>query len=320
MAVPRAQRHGEVSRLDDFLERPLADVAAPLLRRELPDEDAVPAGSHIGPYRVVRELGRGGMGIVCLAERGDAPDVETVALKVMRRDSAGRESMEPRFVQERRVLAALRHPGIARLLHEGVTHDGRPWFAMEYIDGVPIDAYVAMRKPGTPGTLELFARACDAVSHAHAQGVVHRDIKPSNILVTAAGEVKLLDFGIAKPDAASMITSLRTRTGHGRLTPDYASPEQLRGAAVTPASDVYSLGVLLYALLTGKNPLRRKPGLRGLVDRIAGPRLGSEFPGALQGIVRRALRRSARRRYRDAASMSAAISQLLNTDYTDDTD
>lgn len=296
--------------LDDFLERPLAEVAGPLLSAEMTDPDAITPGTLIGPYRVIREIGRGGMGVVCLAEATNETQGEArpaVALKVIRPELDAAATLE-RFRQERQILASLDHPGIARLIDEGITDDGRPWFAMEYVDGIPIDAFVAMHRPAIAARLELFADVCDAVEHAHARSIVHRDIKPSNILVITTGTPILIDFGIGKPLARASIRAILTRSGDGRVTRGYASPEQLRGGAVSPASDVYALGVLLYVLLTGRHPFARPShGVRGLLHLLRPPRLGAEFPRELDAVIARSLRRTPRRRYATAGELGAAV-------------
>lgn len=200
----------------------------------------------IGPYRVVRQLGHGGMGTVFLASREDAEFEQRVAIKLVRRGAAG-ESLLQRFRQERQILAALEHPNIARLLDGGTTSGGVPYLVMEYVEGTPIDDYCREHALSIEARLRLFLQLCDAVQHAHRSLVIHRDIKPANVLVTADGVPKLLDFGIAK------LTSVQTEGTVTRLmTPDYASPEQLAGRLVTTATDVYSLGLLLFELLAGK--------------------------------------------------------------------
>jgi serine/threonine-protein kinase len=238
---------------DDGTERiagSILDVAGRLNDAALPS-----AGERIGPYRVLRELGHGGMGSVYLAERADDDLSYQVAIKLMR---VGLMSPEPlrRFRAERQILANLEHPGIARLLDGGTTPGGVPFVVMEYVDGRPIDRYCGDRQLDVRERLELFRVVCGAVSYAHRNLVVHRDLKPSNLLVTAEGAPKLLDFGIAKlldPDEERVGATLAATTG-GLMTPDYASPEQVRGETITTASDIYSLGVLLYQLLTGRLP------------------------------------------------------------------
>jgi len=222
----------------------LADEAEDLLQ----STDGERRGRRCGPYRLIQLLGRGGAGAVFLAERADGEVEHRVAIKLLRHD-IGRPVFRDRFLQERQILASLQHPGIARLIDAGHTDDGQPYLVMDYIDGVSLDVYAA--KLELRDKLTLFLRVCDAVSYAHRNLVVHRDIKPSNILVDAAGEPKLLDFGIARIlDAATD----QTRTQERLLTPDYASPEQVRGAAQTTTTDVYSLGAVLYEILAGQAP------------------------------------------------------------------
>jgi serine/threonine protein kinase/tetratricopeptide (TPR) repeat protein len=213
---------------------------------------------RIGPYSVLRELGQGGMGVVYLAERDDHAYRMRVAIKVARGPVS--RSSEARLVSERQILATLEHRNVARLLDGGTTESGLPYLVMEYVEGEPIDVYCDRRQLTTDARLRLFRVVCDAVQHAHQSLIVHRDLKPANVLVTSAGEVKLLDFGIAKllkpelfPQAAPP-----TATALRPMTPDYASPEQVRGEPVTTASDVYSLGVVLYELLTGHRPFETR--------------------------------------------------------------
>jgi serine/threonine-protein kinase len=227
---------------------------------------ATPSGELVGRYRIVRELGRGGMAVVFLAERVDGDFRQQVALKLIQDRFPG-PSAVARFERERQILADARHPNVARLLDGGATEDGRPFLVMEHVDGEPIDAWCDRRRLSIRHRLRLFIQVARAVEHAHRNLVVHRDIKPTNILVTDDANVKLLDFGIARlmDDAAD--GAELTATFDRPMTPAYASPEQVRGEAVTTASDVYQLGVLLYLLLTGRWPYRtgQTSGARALV-------------------------------------------------------
>ena len=233
------------------------------------NEDELGAGVLIGPYRLVRELGHGGMGVVWLAERADGAVKRRVALKLPMLSVPGRMLAE-RFDRERDILARLTHPGIARLYDAGVSGRGQPYLALEYVEGERITTYCDEQKLGIKPRLELFLQVLRAAQYAHTNLVVHRDLKPANILVTSDGNVRLLDFGIAKllSDGTANETEL-TRMGGPALTPDYASPEQISGAAITTASDVYSLGVVLYELLTGVRPYKLKRDTRsGLEEAI----------------------------------------------------
>ena len=229
----------------------LGTPAANLLQPEAAGEAAASRiGRRIGPYQILAEIGHGGMGEVYRAARMDGQFDQEVAIKLVR-VGMGSSFLVQRFLHERQILASLNHPHIARLLDGGATEDGVPYLVMELVDGERIDAYCESRKLSVTERLRLFLEVCGAVQYAHQRLVVHRDLKPSNILVTKEGEPKLLDFGIAKmldPSADSETTMARP------MTPEYASPEQIRGDAITTATDVYSLGVVLYQLLTGRNP------------------------------------------------------------------
>ena len=212
-------------------------------------------GRQIGPYRMLRELGSGGMGAVYLAARADEVFEKFVALKIVRRGLDTEDSVQ-RFRSERKILATLEHPNITRLLDGGTTDDGLPYLVMEYVEGEPIDQYCDANKFSITERLKLFQAVCTAVGYAHQNLIIHRDIKPGNVLVTREGTAKLLDFGIAKlltlesGSGEATITMAR----HRYLTPEYASPEQVRGQTITTAADVYSLGVVLYRLLCGRSP------------------------------------------------------------------
>ena len=214
--------------------------------------------ARVGAYRLVRELGQGGMGAVHLAMRDDDAFHKRVALKILKR-GMDTDSIVRRFRTERQILAGLDHPHIARLLDGGSTADGLPYLVMEYVDGVPLGEYADVRQLDTTRRLQLFLLLCGAVQYAHQSLVIHRDIKPANVLVTQDGVPKLLDFGIAKllnAELTGQSLTAVTAPGLQLMTPEYASPEQVRGDAVTTATDVYSLGILLYELLTGRRPYR----------------------------------------------------------------
>jgi tetratricopeptide (TPR) repeat protein/tRNA A-37 threonylcarbamoyl transferase component Bud32 len=252
----------------------------------------LPPLQRVGPYQVLHALGHGGMGSVYLAERADGQLRYRVALKLLRRD-LDTPDLRDRFLAERQIVARINHPNITRLLDGGITDEGRPYFVMEYVDGLPIDQYCDEQRLPIGQRLELFRTVCAAVQHAHRNLVVHRDIKPANILVTADGTLKLLDFGIAKvldPAAFPDTPGGRTRTGTHLMTPEYASPEQLRGDAVTTASDVYQLGLLLYDLLAGNHPrLDRDAGTRHVEKPssfVTGARRGTPETGAAAAAAR----------------------------------
>ncbi len=227
---------------------------------------AAESGIRVGHYRMLREIGRGGMGAVWLAEHADGQFRQQVAIKLLHA-GAENEEISRRFRHERQILASLDHPNIARLLDGGTTEDGRPYFVMEHIEGLPIDEYCRQHQLSVDDRLRLFRQVCAAVHYAHQNLVIHRDLKPSNIVVTADGAPKLLDFGIAKLLQPDLAQSYDTLSGVTPMTPAYASPEQVRGEKLTTASDVYSLGVVLYELLTGRSPYRLKANTFGELMR-----------------------------------------------------
>jgi eukaryotic-like serine/threonine-protein kinase len=222
------------------------------LAQTLAAEEAVPTGARIGPYRVLGELGRGGMAVVYLAERADGSFAQRVALKLIKR-GVDTDEVITRFLQERQILASFNHPNVARLVDGGIAPDGRPFFAMEFVDGEPIDQFCDSRGLTVDERLDLCVAVGRAVQYAHRALVVHRDLKPSNILITPDREVKLLDFGIAKllHSSPEPLVAPRTQAFVRVMTPEYASPEQIKGEAITTASDVYQLGLLMFELLTG---------------------------------------------------------------------
>ncbi len=237
---------------DEFLETPAAQLSQIVSQEDISE---YPQGYRIGPYEFERRIGRGGMGAVWLATRFDKEYKRQVAIKMVKRGMNSQEILR-RFRTERQVLASLNHPNIARLIDGGSTPDGLPYLVMEFVEGTPIDEYCDHWKCTISERLVLFRDVCSAVHYAHQNLVVHRDIKTGNILVTPDGIPKLLDFGIAKllgPEGSTLDLA-QTRPEMRPMTLDYASPEQVRGEAITTATDVYSLGVLLYRLLTGKMP------------------------------------------------------------------
>jgi serine/threonine protein kinase/tetratricopeptide (TPR) repeat protein len=260
--TPRAAFLASVCDDDPLLLREVESLIASYERGEstqvtIADEYDAPSltGRSIGSYRIIREIGRGGMGAVYLASRADQAFEKLVAIKLIQRGLDTTDVVR-RFRSERQILAALDHPNITRLLDGGTTDDGLPYFVMEYIEGEPVDKYCDAHKLNITDRLQLFRAVCAAVHYAHQHLVIHRDIKAGNILVTAEGIPRLLDFGIAKLLAEGPGISDHTLTGTRAMTPDCASPEQVRGEPITTASDVYSLGVLLYRLLTGHRPYR----------------------------------------------------------------
>jgi hypothetical protein len=278
-------------------------------------------GRRIGPYQVVRPIGSGGMGAVFLAVRADDQYRKEVALKTLRFETSDAVSSR-RFRHERQILASLDHPNIARLLDGGATDEGMPWLVMEYVQGVSLIAYCQNHNLSLEKRIELFCLVCDAVQFAHQKLIVHRDIKPGNILVSDNGEPKLLDFGIAKllePTAGGANTSPRTATGLLLMTPDYASPEQVRGEAVTTSTDVYALGAVLYELLTGQRPhaLRNyDPGeIANAICKVgvsAPSRAGgSRFRGDLDNIVLKATHQEPARRYTSAGQLAEDLRRYL---------
>lgn len=311
---------------EGFLATSATSFAAPYLRDTVPTDGPHQAGTRLGPYRLIEQIGRGGMGSVWRAERCDGEFEQRVALKLIR-GGIDTDDVVARFRRERQILARLEHPNIARLLDGGVGPDGRPFLVMELVDGLPITSHCDDRQLTIEERLRLFIVACRAVGFAHRNLVVHRDIKPSNVLVSEGGELKLLDFGIARlldeesPDG-------RTGVTRRLLTPEYASPEQAGGAAVTTASDIYQLGILLYELLTGRRPhgaespatapVRRPSSVIRETDPAAGrpvlltpERLRSRLRGDLDSIALRALREEPELRYPTAEALAEDVERHL---------
>jgi tetratricopeptide (TPR) repeat protein/tRNA A-37 threonylcarbamoyl transferase component Bud32 len=271
-------------------------------------------GERIGPWTLVRELGHGGMGTVFLADRTDAEFTQRAALKIMR-GGAGDERLVTRFREERRILAALEHPNIARLIDGGATPLGLPYVVIEYVDGLPIDVFCERRGLDVRERIALFRRVCEAADYAHQRLIVHRDIKATNILVTADGVPKLLDFGIAKildAERAADTTVFRM------ITPESASPEQIRGEPITTAADVYALGVLLYRLLTKQGPYRLTSGsdtelIQVVCEQIpnAPSTIAPAIDADLDRIVLKALRKEPERRYGSVQQFSEDLQRYL---------
>ncbi len=280
-------------------------------------------GSRIGSYRVIRELGRGGMGSVYLAVRDDDQYEKQVAIKLIRRGMDTDDVLD-RFRHERQILANLEHPYIARLLDGGTSPDGRPFFVMEYVQGRPLDQYCRERELSVRERCRLFLKVCEAVSFAHRSLVVHRDLKPGNILVTPDGSPKLLDFGVAKlldPSAASgrTMTVLAMRP----LTPEYASPEQVRSGQISTATDVYTLGAILYELLSGKRPHEFSSYSPIELERVicdvdppppseTNAALRKQLAGDLDAIVAKAMRKEPELRYASVEQMAEDLNRYLN--------
>ncbi|WP_412069845.1 protein kinase domain-containing protein [Rubrivirga sp. IMCC43871] len=341
----RAAFLDDACRTDDAADPDLrAEVEAMLAQDEGAEaffEDfagsATPPPARVGPWQLVERIGEGGMGEVWRADRADGAYVQTAAVKLVRPGLA--PDLLARFRAERQILAGLDHPAIARLLDGGQAPDGRPYLALEYVDGEPITAYADRRRLGVDARLALFRQVCDAVAAAHRQLVVHRDLKPSNVLVTDAGQVKLLDFGIAKlldPAEGAAVAAPVTEADRRVMTPEYAAPEQVRGEPATTATDVYGLGVLLYELLTGTRPYRLESRVRRAVEQailetdptepstaVSGatdaatarstepPHLRRRLRGDLDQIVLKALCKEPTRRYDGAAALAADLGRHL---------
>ena len=300
----------------DFLEAPAMEslttgAGLPLPPPTLASDPLI--GQLAGPYRIEHEIGRGGMGTVYRAIRDDGTFLQEVALKVVKRGFDSADLIE-RIRRERQILAMVNHPHIARILDGGSAEDGRPYYAMEFVPGEPLTRHCFSRRLGLDERLQLFLDVCAAVAHAHQNLIIHRDLKPANIMVTGSGSVKLLDFGIAKiffedmPDVGPTIAA----GGAVLLTPNYASPEQVRGERVTTATDVYALGLILYEILTGKRAQQVTNSSPGELERAVcqaqparpsdaassdGVRPSSALRGDLETIVFKALQKDPARRY-----------------------
>jgi tetratricopeptide (TPR) repeat protein len=323
----RSQCGGDAALIEEvrsLLEACQAEERVTALRLQEPQngEGNHPAHQRVGPYEIDRLLGRGGMGAVYLAHRADGQFEQKVAIKLIDLPLATALFRE-RFRQERQILAELQHPFIARLLGGGVTAGGDPYLVMEYVDGVPIHRFCEERRLSTPERLALFMRVCEAVQFAHQNFIVHRDLKPDNILVAEDGSPRLLDFGTAKLLSPSLVRpgGELTREGCQSFTPQYASPEQVLGNPITTASDTYSLGVLLYLLLTGTQPYELKEMTTAEMLRVIceeAPRRPSQAAGSnkrldadLEAILLKALRKEPRERYLTAEQMASDVRAYL---------
>ena len=297
---------------DRFLHELPQFTGSPDLPRDDAAADIVDIGSEVGPYRLTGRLGRGGMSSVWIAERIDGLLKRRVALKLPHVSWAMPEAAG-RMARERDLLSSLEHPNIARLYDAGTASDGRPYLALELVDGVPIDEHCAARNADNAARVRLVLQTAWAVEYAHSHSIVHRDLKPSNILVDAAGQVRLLDFGIGKMlESDAPMPGNETQFGGRLFTPDYASPEQKRGEAVTASTDVFSLGVVLYQLLCSQLPFPRGSGEPDS-DRHA-----RAAPGMLRGelgtIVGKALKESSRERYASMAAFAQDLERYLRGD------
>lgn len=312
-------------------------------------EPTLTKGTVLGEYRVIREIGRGGVSVVYEAERADGQFDQKVALKIIKR-GMDTENVLKRFLAERQILAGLQHASIAHLLDGGMAEDGRPYLVMEFVDGMPVNTYCNNHKLPLRDRLALLIRICNAVSYAHRNLLVHRDLKPSNILVTKDGSIKLLDFGIAKvlsssePNRQAKATTI---AAHRMMTPEYAAPEQILGEPITTTTDVYALGILLYELMSGMRPysfpdrdfislertireatplapsqiIARRDSPDSLASKDAESissarnttpdRLSHELKGDLDTIILKALRKEPDRRYESVAALSVDIENYL---------
>ncbi len=321
---------------EGILEHPVAKLLGDLLSEEETEGDAT--GQIIGKYRLLRRIGQGGMGVVYEAERSDGEFEQKVAVKLLRWGPAA-EGADARFARERRILARLEHPGIARLLDGGKSSEGWPYLVMELVEGEPFDEYCDARRLSIEDRLALFVDICHVVHYAHRQLVVHRDLKPSNILVDHQGRIRLLDFGIAKLLAEEEDEGL-TRTGQRVMTPDFAAPEQIEGGQITTATDVWTLGLILHELLTGSRPDPAKAtsedsapqrpssaiSSRGSnadtteaklsevssARRLSPSRLRHRLKGDLDLIILQALRRRPEERYASADALADDIQRHLD--------
>lgn len=298
------------------------------LSSAVPPKSGLEPGTRLGAYRVVDRIGAGGMGEVYRASRADDTFEREVAVKVLRAGDDGAVALE-RFVRERRILASLQHPGIVTLLDGGITAEGLAYFVMELVEGLPLSRYCEERQLSLAGRLALVRRVCEAVEYAHQRAVVHRDLKPANVLVTTDGQPKVLDFGVAALLAHGAHGDLTRGLQPVPLTPNYASPEQLRGAPVTTASDVYALGVLLYEVVAGERPYETSGLTFDAVLQVVNARThaapsqalgertlgrptytGRDLRGDVDAIVLKALRRDPAERYASPRDLAEDLARV----------
>lgn len=336
-ATPNGRLRAEVESLlaleteiDSFMSLPISDFSKDFLPDdEIEENHFTLAGQRIGIYEILGELGGGGMGTVYLGKRADGKFEQKVAIKMLRREF-NNEKIRRHFRREREIQGKLNHPNIARLLDAGKTADGVPYLVMEFIEGAPIDKYCRAKNLSLKERLKLFNRICEAVATAHRNLIVHLDLKPSNILIDETGEPKLLDFGISKILDAENIEKNQTATMLGAMTPEYASPEQIRGETVTTATDVYSLGVVLFKILTGGYPYDFKNKTNGnLLKEItdsapislneaavnsdcAGKISAAALKGDLENIIQKSLSKEPGRRYKTIEQFSADIWRFID--------
>ncbi len=310
--------------IEDFIEEPAFKAD------EVFSNGSNSKEKHLGNYKIIKEIGTGGMGVVYLAVREDEEFRQRVAIKLVKR-GLDTEDVLRRFRNERQILASLHHPHIASLLDGGTSDDGLPYFVMEYIEGLPLLQYCDEHQFSINERLELFKNICSAVQHAHQNLVIHRDLKPSNILITHDGELKLLDFGVAKFLNPELMGDnlAQTQTQFRVMTPEYASPEQVRGGHITTATDIYSLGIILYELLTGNRPYKLKdtspeemmhlicdsePTLPSANSKQENPKSQTPNPklkGDLDNIILMALRKEPSRRYKSVEAFADDIERYL---------
>lgn len=327
---PDLQRQVEalLDRLDaasGFLESPPIAIAAALVAEAREHEAVSAEGRRLGPWRLLAEIGRGGMGRVFLAERADGQFEQRVAIKLLR-PGLDSDIDRIRFRTERQILASLNHPGIARLLDGGVTDDGQPYLVLEHVDGQPIDRHCEANALCIADRIRLFLAVCDATQYAHRNLIVHRDLKPSNVLVGSDGEVKLLDFGLAKLIEPRTTSDAPTRTTQRWVTPEYAAPEQVRGEPATTLTDVYQLGALLYRVLTGSTPFAGRERMTDLESAVLRtdplpPSAASNddvvartLRGDLDAVILAALRKEPETRYASAHELAEDLRRWLRGD------